>query len=147
MSYANNQRRVLVIPCSGIGKVQGLISREAAYMVTDELAQGLADTLCLALLVKGDAEAVANVRSNACITIDGCGKSCARKSVEMAGGQLGASLQVAQFFKAHRGAQPGSAAALAPDGWTIVQDIAETVRSEVMRCSAPDLSFSEEVAQ
>ena len=31
---------VLVIPCSGIGKVHGLISREAAYLVTDELAPG-----------------------------------------------------------------------------------------------------------
>ena len=30
--------KVLVIPCSGIGKVHGLISRESAYLVTDELA-------------------------------------------------------------------------------------------------------------
>ena len=29
---------VLVIPCSGIGKVHGLMSREATYLVTDELA-------------------------------------------------------------------------------------------------------------
>ena len=30
--------KVLIIPCSGIGKVHGLMSREAAYLVTDELA-------------------------------------------------------------------------------------------------------------
>ena len=48
------ENAVLVIPCSGIGKVHGLISREATYLVTDELATGRTDTLCLALLVKGD---------------------------------------------------------------------------------------------
>jgi len=42
-----NDKPVLVIPCSGIGKVHGLISREAAYLVTDELAPGQTDTLCL----------------------------------------------------------------------------------------------------
>ena len=47
---------VLVIPCSGIGKVHGLISREAVYHVTDNLLPGQADTVCLALLVTGDAE-------------------------------------------------------------------------------------------
>lgn len=52
-----NEKPVLVIPCSGIGKVHGLISREATYIVTDELAPQQTDTLCLALLVKGDAEA------------------------------------------------------------------------------------------
>ena len=48
------ERTVLVIPCSGIGKVHGLLSREAAYLVTDELASSKTDTICLALLVKGD---------------------------------------------------------------------------------------------
>jgi len=133
--------RVLVIPCSGIGKVQGLVSREATYMVTDELARDETETLCLALLVKGDAEAVTKVRSQRCITIDGCGKACARTSVDVAGGQPVESIQVAEFFKAHRGAQPGTAGVLKPDGWAIVRDIAETVAGNVAR-----LSHSEEVA-
>ena len=36
---------VLVIPCSGIGKVHGLIGREATYLVTDELAPEKTATL------------------------------------------------------------------------------------------------------
>ena len=72
-----NENPVLVIPCSGIGKVHGLISREATYLVTDELARVETDTLCLALLVKGDPEAVADVLAHDCITIDCCGKACA----------------------------------------------------------------------
>ena len=90
---------VLVIPCSGIGKVHGLMSREATYLVTDELAPGQTDTLCLALLVKGDSEAVAAVRSHACITIDGCAKACAEKNVAMAGGQVAKAVQVAAGFQ------------------------------------------------
>ena len=93
------ENTVLVIPCSGIGKVHGLMSREATYLVTDELAPARTDTLCLALLVKGDSEAVAAVRSHACITIDGCAKACAEKNVAMAGGRVAKAVQVAEAFK------------------------------------------------
>lgn len=127
-----DQNPVLVIPCSGIGKVQGLLSREATYLVTDELAPAEAGTLCLALLVKGDADAVAKVQSRKCITIDGCGKACARKNVEMAGGCVSKAVQVGTALKKHRGAQPGTGAVLTVDGWPVARDIAETVAADVV---------------
>ena len=37
MENATHAGQVLLIPCSGIGKVHGLISREAVYQVTDHL--------------------------------------------------------------------------------------------------------------
>ena len=129
---------VLVIPCSGIGKVHGLMSREAAYLVTDELAPGQTDTLCLALLVKGDSEAVAAVRSHACITIDGCAKACAEKNVAMAGGRVSKAVQVAETFKNHRGAKPGNATALTDDGWIITREIADSVACEAVRLRASE---------
>ena len=52
MDNQANDKPVLVIPCSGIGKVHGLISRESTYLVADELAPGITETLCLGLLVK-----------------------------------------------------------------------------------------------
>jgi uncharacterized metal-binding protein len=124
------KERVLVIPCSGIGKVHGLLSREATYLVVEELASEEADTLCLALLVIGDPEAVEMVRTHRCVTIDGCGKACAQKNVEMAGGEVDRAVQVASAMRNHRGAQPGTASALTEDGWTIARGIAETVASE-----------------
>ncbi len=123
---------VLVIPCSGIGKVHGLISREATYLVTDEIAPDRTDTLCLALLVMGDPEAVAAVQSHECVTIDGCAKACAQKNVEMAGGTVAKAIQVATAFKNHRGAKPGSATNLTEDGWAIARDIAEDVACEAV---------------
>ena len=142
MTKEGNGKPVLVIPCSGIGKVHGLISREATYLVTDELAPEKTDTMCLALLVKGDGEAVAAVRNHACITIDGCAKACAEKNVQMAGGRVAKAIQVAACFKNHRGAQPGNASALTDDGWTITHEIATSAA-----CNAARLFAGEEVTR
>jgi uncharacterized metal-binding protein len=142
MDREKNSRPVLVIPCSGIGKVHGLISREATYLVTDELAPGRTDTLCLGLLVKRDGEAVDAVKNQYCITVDGCPKACAEKNVQMAGGQAAASIQVAEAFKKHRGAKPGTPTDLTEDGWAIARDVAKLVANEAAR-----LSSEEEVSQ
>ncbi len=136
MTNEASESAVLVIPCSGIGKVHGLISREATYLVTGELAPETTDTLCLALLVKGDPDAVAAVQSHVCITIDGCAKACAEKNVQMAGGRVAQAIQVAGAFKNHRGAKPGNATALTEDGWTITREIAGAVACEAARFRA-----------
>jgi uncharacterized metal-binding protein len=133
MENANRESPALVVPCSGIGKVHGLISREAAYLATDELAPQQTDTLCLALLVKGDSDAVAAVRTHTCITIDGCAKACAQKNVEMAGGRVAKAIQVAETYKKYRGAKPGNATALTDEGWSITRDIAADVVCEAAR--------------
>jgi uncharacterized metal-binding protein len=119
--------KVLVIPCSGVGKVHGLIARETAFRVADELAPEQAETLCLALLVKGEEEALAAVRTRPCITIDGCPKLCSFKNVELAGGEVMQSVRVVDAFKNHKGAQPGTATALEEDGWTITCELAESI--------------------
>jgi uncharacterized metal-binding protein len=118
---------VLVLPCSGIGKVHGLISREATYLVTDALAPEITDTLCLGLLVKGDAEALAAIEAQPCITLDGCPKACAEKNVRIAGGKTVRALLVTDAFKRHQGAKPGTATELSEDGWAIAREVAEEV--------------------
>ncbi len=133
MSSETNNKPVLIIPCSGIGKVHGLISREATYLVIEELAPGRTDTLCLGLLVKGDDEAVTAIKSQPCITIDGCPKACAEKNVQLAGGSVAKAVQVAESFKKHRGAKPGTATDLTEDGWAIARDVAQTAADEAVR--------------
>lgn len=121
MTPNGNGKKTIVIPCSGIGKVQGLIAREAAYAAA---AAGSAELLCLALLVSGDEEAVAKIREADCVAIDGCPKLCAAKNVEMAGGTVARSLRVVDALKNHRGAELGTATRLADDGWRVVREIA-----------------------
>jgi uncharacterized metal-binding protein len=132
MTTGDTQEPVLVIPCSGVGKVQGLIGREAVYEVTDKLLPDQSDTVCLALLVTGDAETRQKVRRRPCIAVDGCPKLCAKKNIELSGGNVALGVRVYDTLKRHRGAQFGSPTALSDDGWAaareIAADIAQTVR-------------------
>lgn len=123
--HANEQ--VLVVPCSGIGKVHGLISREAVYRVTDTLLPDQADTVCLALLVTGDIETRQKVQQRPCITVDGCPNLCARKNVELSGGNVALGVRVYDTLKRYRGAKFGSPTTLTNEGWVAVDEIAAEI--------------------
>ncbi|MEI8373305.1 MAG: putative zinc-binding protein [Planctomycetota bacterium] len=127
MTSQNSQSQVLIVPCSGIGKVHGLVSREAVYQVTDKLLPGQADTVCLALLVTGDPETRQKVRQTPCITLDGCPKLCAYKNVELSGGKIAKGIRVYDTMKRHRGANFGTATALSEEGWAVVEEVAAEV--------------------
>ncbi len=118
---------LLVIPCSGVGKVHGLISREAVYHVTDNVLPGQADTVCLALLVTGDAETRRKVQETPCVTLDGCSKLCALKNVELSGGKVAKAIRVYDVMKRHRGVTFGTATALSEEGWKVVEELAAEV--------------------
>ncbi|MEN6366776.1 MAG: putative zinc-binding protein [Thermoguttaceae bacterium] len=123
----NESQKILVIPCSGVGKVHGLVSREAVYHVTDELLPKQADTVCLALLVSGDEETVEKVKQIPCITLDGCPKLCAYKNVALSGGNIAKGIRVYDVMKRHRGANFGTATALSEEGWAVVKELAAEV--------------------
>lgn len=127
MGDSSRTHAVLVIPCSGVGKVHGLISREAVYHVTDNLLPGQADTVCLALLVTDDAETKQKVQHTPCITLDGCPKLCALKNVELSGGKVAQGIRVYDVMKRHRGANFGTATALSDEGWAVVEELAAEV--------------------
>ena len=79
MNNSNQRAELLLVPCSGIGKVHGLISREAVYHVTDQLMPEQADTVCLALLVTGDPETRQKVQQTPCITWTAA-RTCPRRT-------------------------------------------------------------------
>ena len=122
--------RIKVIPCSGIGKVLGLIAREAALKVTRELLPEETESLCLAHIVTGDDEVVSKIEGQPCITIDGCAKCCAQKSVEAAGGNICNKHRVVDFMKSHRGEEHGTGTRLTADGWRFAGELAEVMAEE-----------------
>jgi uncharacterized metal-binding protein len=138
----SSKRRVLIVPCSGVGKVQGLLSREVTYLVTDELAPAKTGTRCLALLVKDDPEAIQDVQSHDCIAIDGCGKACAQKNLELAGAKATTHVQIQRLLNRHRGAQPGNGSVLTQEGWAIAREIAEEVAATAERLCAGEEEVS-----
>ena len=74
-------RTVVLVPCSGIGKTYGTVTREAAYIVTEDLRPGKSQIVPLSLLVLGDPKALAAVRDAQVITLDGCKLACATVKV------------------------------------------------------------------
>jgi uncharacterized metal-binding protein len=127
VNSSDQKTELFVVPCSGIGKVHGLISREAVYHVADRLLPGEADTVCLALLVTGDPETRQKVQETPCITLDGCPKLCAQKNVELSGGKIAKGIRVYDVMKLHRGANFGTATALSEEGWAVVEELAAEV--------------------
>ncbi len=123
--------KVYVIPCSGIGKATGSVGREATYCVVDDLIPDKTDTMCLALLTKGDTRAIEEVKSSKVITIDGCAKDCARKNVELSGGKPDINHRVQDFMKKHRDLKPGSVLDIGDEGWRLANIMAEQISGEV----------------
>lgn len=123
--------KVKVIPCSGIGKVFGLMARETALKITNELKPDETETMCLGSIVTGDADVKEKVEGYPCITIDGCPKLCSAKNVEIAGGIIKAQYKTVDEMKNHRGVDAGTATALTEEGWNIVDELCDKICSNV----------------
>jgi len=125
------QKKVIVIPCSGIGKALGSISREATYEVVESLRKGVTEITCLALVTSGDEETLQLVKTNKCITVDGCPLRCAEKNVRLAGGELAASFRVVDTLKENRKLKPKSVIFLDHDGQELASLLAKQVAEKV----------------
>ena len=122
---------VKVIPCSGIGKVFGLVAREAALSTVLELCPEKAETVCLAYIVTGDEEVKEKMRGSSCITVDGCPKMCASKNVSLAGGIVVEEVKVLDTVKDHKGKKFGSPTELSEDGYMVVDEIATRIEKRI----------------
>ncbi|MFO7794673.1 MAG: putative zinc-binding protein [Promethearchaeati archaeon] len=101
-----NEKKVYIIPCSGIGKVFGSIGREAAYIVVDELAKGKAEIECLPLIVKGKKEVIERLKENYVIAIDGCPLKCSYNDINEAAGNVDATFMTIDVIKENRDLKP-----------------------------------------
>lgn len=122
---------IIIIPCSGIGKSFGTISRDATYGVVEDLKKGETDTICLSLLVIGDEDARRLVQSHRCVAIDGCPSECTKKNLELSGAKLVANFRVVDILKDYRNLKPKSVTFLDEDGRRLSKLLAEKVASKV----------------
>ncbi len=126
-----SQKRVMIVPCSGIGKAYGSVGREAMYQVIEEMRPDTTDTGCLSLLTLGDADAQAKVREQPTITIDGCPKACAKVNVEAAGGKPAAEYRVFDVYRAHKELKVCSVSELGDSGREMARILAEEIAAKV----------------
>ena len=134
-------RKVMVVPCSGIGKTYGTVSREAAYEVTEDRRPEATDLVALSLLVLGDEDARTRVRANPAVTIDGCKLACAAKMVQQSGGHVAADIAVLDVYRRNRELKPQGIAELNEGG----QQLAHAVAAEIAAI-VDDLVAREEAA-
>lgn len=123
--------QVVIVPCSGIGKTYGTVSREAAYEVVEDLCPRTSQLVALSLLVLGDEGAREAVAGNPAITIDGCKLACATKMVQESGGTVARDFAVLDVYRQHRQFKPQGIAALNGGGQQLAHVLAEEVAAVV----------------
>ena len=124
-------QRIVIVPCSGIGKTYGSVSREAAYVATEELRPDETQLVALSLLVLGDEQARAAVTDNVAITIDGCKLACATKMVKESGGEVAKDYAVLDVYRRYKQFKPQGIAELNEGGQQLAQALAQEIASVV----------------
>jgi uncharacterized metal-binding protein len=127
----DRRRKVVIVPCSGIGKTYGTVSREAAYEVTEDMRPADTQLVALSLLVLGDEDTRAAVAANPAVTIDGCKLACATKMVEESGGTVAQDFAVLDAYRRHRQFKPQGIAELNEGGQKLAHALAEEVAAVV----------------
>ena len=122
-----SKETVVVVPCSGIGKPFGTVSREAAYELCEELRPGSTRLVALAKLVLGEASARDLVAKHPAVTIDGCKQKCAAKMVKQSGGTVVREVAVLEVFRRHKDLKPEGVAELNEAGRKLARVLAEEV--------------------
>lgn len=123
--------KIFVISCSGIGKALGTVGRTAMYEVVEKLRPNEATTVCLPLITIGDETVLKLVRTNSCISVDGCPFQCARKNMEASKGKLVASFMVTDVLRENRGLKPEGVIELNPKGLKLASRLAEKIVRQI----------------
>ena len=123
--------RIVIVPCSGIGKTYGTVSREAAFFVTEELRPEDTRLVALSKLVLGDDEARSIVADNPSITIDGCKLACATKMVQESGGRVARDYAVLDVYRRYKQFKPQGIAELNEGGELLAQALEDEIAQVV----------------
>ena len=122
-----NTKKVVIVPCSGIGKSYGTVSRITAYQITEDDRPETTQLVPLSLLVLGDEEARAELAENPAITIDGCKLACATKMVQECGGNVAKDFAVLEVFRRYREFKPQGIGELNEGGQKLADALAKEV--------------------
>ena len=122
-----SSKMVVVVPCSGIGKPFGSVTREAAYELCEELRPDRTRLVALAKLVLGEPVARELVTKHLAVTIDGCKQMCAAKMVKESGGKVAQQVAVLDVFRRYKDLRPEGIAELNEPGRKLARVLAEEV--------------------
>ncbi len=128
---SETSRTTVVVPCSGIGKSLGSVSREAAYELCENLRPASTRLVALSKLVLGEEEAGRLVRESPVVTIDGCRKTCAASLVRHSNGVVAREVAVLDVFRRHNHLKPEGIAELNEDGHELARVLAAEIADDL----------------
>ena len=126
-----NSKKVLIIPCSGIGKPIGTVSRETTYEIIENLSKERAETVCLALLTSQDKDTMDKVKNNYVVTLDGCAKHCAKKNTEQCGKIPDKNYMILKFAAANPDKKPQGIIDIGISGKALVDTVSDTIIKDI----------------
>ncbi|MHB8087004.1 MAG: putative zinc-binding protein [Anaerolineaceae bacterium] len=134
---SETHKKVVIVPCSGIGKSYGTVSRMAAFQVTEDDRPTQTQLVPLALLVMGDEDSQKILSESQAITIDGCKLACATKMVQQSGGLVARDFAVLDVFRRYRDFKPQGIGELNEGGEKLADALAQEINAVVDELSAP----------
>jgi uncharacterized metal-binding protein len=134
----DTRRKVAIVPCSGIGKPYGTVSREAGYDLCEDLRPDTTELVALSRLVMGDETSRQTVANSPAIAIDGCKLMCAAKMVRQSGGTVAQEVAVLDVYRRHKDLKPEGIAELNDAGQRLARVLAEEVTEKIDELAPPD---------
>lgn len=127
----SSNKPVVIVPCSGIGKTYGTVSREAAFQVVEEMNPDTTRLVALSMLVLGDENARQAIAGAPAITIDGCKLNCAKKMVQEAGGNIAHDFAVLEVYRRYKQYKSQGIAELNEGGLLLARALAKEVSDKI----------------
>jgi uncharacterized metal-binding protein len=128
---SDRSQKIVIVPCSGIGKTYGSVSREAAYVVTEDIRPEETQLVALSMLVLGDESARAALALSPAVTIDGCKLACATKMVQESGGTVAQDFAVLDVYGRYKQFKPQGIAELNEGGLQLAEALAAEIAGVV----------------
>jgi hypothetical protein len=126
------KKKVGLIACGGEELAEGTLSRVAIRLVLEKHRPADTVTLCLPLFLAGEKEERAFARFYPTISVDGCGKECARRATEAFSAPVAGAVRVDTLL-AELGiaVRPAWRRALDVEGWAAAERLAEAIAARV----------------
>ncbi|MEG6565517.1 putative zinc-binding protein [Thermoanaerobacterium saccharolyticum] len=95
----NNNDRIAIMPCAGIGQIFGQITREVGYNLVDDLHPENTVLVCPPALAVDIQEDIDFINEYPVLVLNGCKDRCATKLILQKGGQVEAEVYLPDILK------------------------------------------------